>query len=165
MQLILQWRLQQKRGLFTQPHLERKINQQQALILKLFKQWQLHQQKILFLLYKTVFLYNIVYNVNYTSKKCFIRINSPKIDIILILIVSEKSVWKIQMAIVTNFFIVKVLAVVLIFSESFFFIFFSWSFILNKLPLCQFKKNYEGQSQSGLVKFRQSIRQLKNRFL
>lgn len=106
------------------------------------------------------FLYNNVYNVNYTSKKCFIRINSPKIDIILILIVSEKSVWKIQMAIVTNFFIVKVLVVVLIFSESFFFIFFSWSFILNKLPLCQFIKNYEGQSQSGLVKFRQSIRQL-----
>lgn len=55
MQLILQWRLQQKQGLFLQPHLERKINQQQAFILKLFKQWQLHQQKILFLLYKTVF--------------------------------------------------------------------------------------------------------------
>lgn len=128
MQLILQWRLQQKQVLFLQLHLERKINQQQAFILKLFKQWQLHQQKILFLLYKTVFLYNNVYNVNYTSKKCFIRINSPKIDIILILIVLEKSVWKIQMAIVTNFFIVKVLAVVLIFSESFFFYIFFLKF-------------------------------------
>lgn len=79
--------------LILQPHLERKINQQQAFILKLFKQWQLHQaENFILIVQNGFFLYNNVYNDNYTGKKGFIRINSPKIDIILILIVSEKSV-------------------------------------------------------------------------